>query len=67
MAILRAAKRNKLKASTFGLPEERKYPINDRSHAINAEGRAKQQLKKGRISSSQYKEIVGKAKRKLGE
>jgi hypothetical protein len=39
----------------------------DRSHAINAEGRAKQQLKKGRISSSQYSEIVGKAKRKLGE
>ena len=33
----------------------------DREHAINAKGRAKQQLKKGKLSRSAYEKIVAKA------
>ena len=40
MATLDEAKRDKLKDSTFGLPEERKYPMPDKSHARNAKARA---------------------------
>jgi len=66
MAKLRAAARNKLKASTFGLPGQRKYPMPDRSHAANAKARASQMRKRGRLSTSQYSRIVAKANRILG-
>jgi len=67
MAELTAARRNKLKSSTFGLPGQRAYPMPDRSHAANAKARASQQLKAGNLSESQYKQIVAKANRKLGK
>lgn len=63
---LTAAKRNKLKSSTFGLPGSRSYPMPDRSHAANAKARAKQQLNAGNLSQGQYAQIVNKANRKLG-
>jgi hypothetical protein len=65
MAKLTEAKRNKLKKSTFGLPSERKYPIPDRSHAINAKARAKQQLDEGNLTKNQYNHIVAKANEAL--
>ena len=37
MAKLRAATRNKLPSSVFGLPKQRKYPMEDRVHQIKAE------------------------------
>jgi hypothetical protein len=67
MAKLKAATRNRLKASTFGLPAQRKYPITNPSHAANAKARAKQQLGAGRLSEGQYSKIVAKANRKLGK
>ena len=36
MATLTEKKRDNLKDSTFGLPEEHKYPMPDMSHARNA-------------------------------
>lgn len=42
MAKLTTAKRNSLPKSTFALPGQRKYPIPDRTHAINALARATQ-------------------------
>lgn len=60
-----------LKASQFGLPgkgtgkTKGAYPVNTKKRAANAKARAKQALKRGRISSSQYNQIVGKANRKL--
>lgn len=65
MAKLKAAKRKKLPKSTFGIPSKRAYPMPDKSHAANAKARAKQQLKKGRISKSTYSRIVAKANRVL--
>ena len=60
-----ALKRSKLSKSQFGLPGKRKYPIPDKEHAANAKGRAKQQLKKGKLSRSAYKKIVARANRVL--
>lgn len=65
MAKLSARRRRKLPKSSFGLPGRRAYPMHDRSHAINAKGRARQQLNKGRLSRSSYNKIVAKANRKL--
>ena len=67
MAVLKAARRNKLKASTFGLPKQRKYPMPDKSHAVRAKGRATQMVKRGRLSSAQAAKIRAKANRMLGE
>lgn len=62
---LTTAKRNKLKSSTFGLPSQRKYPVNDTKHAGLAKAYAKKQLKKGNLTESQYNQIVTTANRKL--
>lgn len=40
MAKLNAARRNALPAKDFAEPKERKFPINDASHARNALSRA---------------------------
>jgi len=57
MAKLTTAKRKKLPKSKFALEKERKYPINDRSHAANAKARAQQQYDKGKLSKSKLNEI----------
>jgi len=61
MAKLTTKKRNSLPKSDFALPKERKYPINDKSHADNAKARAQQQFNKGNISRSTLKKIDTKA------
>ena len=60
-----APKRSKLKKSQFGLPGKRKYPMPDAEHAVNAKGRAKQQLKKGNLSRAAYAKIIAKANKVL--
>ena len=65
MAKLKAAQRNKIPASKFGLPGSRKYPMNDKSHARNALARASQMLNKGKLSTSSAARIRAKAYRKL--
>jgi hypothetical protein len=67
MATLDAAQRDRLPKSDFGLPGQDKYPMPDASHAANAKARAKQQLEKGHITTSEYHQIVAKADKILGE
>ena len=67
MATLKAAARNKLPAKEFGLPEERKYPMNDRSHAAKAKGRATQMVDKGKLSPAAASRIRKKADAILGK
>lgn len=62
---LTAKKRNALKASTFGLPSQRKYPVPDPKHAVLAKSYAKKELAKGNLTEAQYNQIVTKANRKL--
>jgi len=67
MAKLKAAMRNKIPSSEFGLPGSRKYPMPDKSHAANAKARATQMVKKGKLSAASAAKIRAKANRKLGE
>ena len=67
MAKLKAARRNALPNSEFGLPGSRKYPMPDRSHAANAKARATQMVKKGKLSASSAAQIRAKANRVLGQ
>jgi hypothetical protein len=66
MAELSTRTRKRLPASAFGLPKQRKYPMPDRAHAANANARAKQMLRRGRLSRGAYQRIVAKANRRLG-
>jgi hypothetical protein len=61
MATLNEKKRDSLKKSQFGLPDERKYPMPDASHARNAKARASQQEAKGNLSKADERRIDRKA------
>jgi len=67
MAKLKAAARNKLPSSVFGLPGQRKYPMEDRVHQIKAEEFATKEQRAGKLSPAQASRIRAKAKRLLGE
>jgi hypothetical protein len=61
MAELTTKKRNALPKSKFALPEEKKYPVFDKSHAANAKSRASQQYNKGNLTLAEKKKIDAKA------
>lgn len=65
MAELTTKRRNNEPKSDFGLPEERKYPMPDKSHARNAKARASQQKKEGNLTASEKARIDRKADRIL--
>jgi hypothetical protein len=65
MAKLTSKARNALPSSDFALPKERKYPVQNKSHASNAKARAQQQFDKGNISKSTLSKIDSKANKKL--
>lgn len=65
MATLTTKSRKKLKSSVFGLPAERKYPMQNKSHAANAKARATQMVKKGKLSSAAKAKIDTKANKIL--
>ena len=67
MAKLTASKKNAEPAKDFGLPEERKYPMPDASHARNAKARASQMEHKGKLSAADKKKIDTKANKVLGK
>ncbi len=62
---LTSATRAAIPTAKFGLPKQRKYPIENASHAINAKGRAAQQYARGSLSLSQLGAIRTKANRVL--
>lgn len=65
MTKLTAKKRNSLPKADFAEPGKRKYPVNDKAHAVNAKARATQMVKKGKISSSEGTKIKTKANKTL--
>ena len=67
MGTLKAATRNSLPSSRFGMPGERKYPMPDASHAADAKARATQQVAKGNLSPASAAKIRAKANRILGK
>ena len=67
MAKLSEKKRDSMPDSKFGLPDEHKYPMPDKSHAQNAKARATQQEEKGNLSASDKAKIDRKADKVLGK
>ena len=67
MSELKAKTRNVLPASAFGMPEARKYPMEDAGHAKAAKSRATQMVKKGKLSPSTASKIKAKANRVLAK
>jgi hypothetical protein len=65
VATLDEHDRDKLKSSQYGLPDERKYPMPDKSHARNAKARASQQAKAGNLSKADEQKIDRKADKVL--
>ena len=65
--FMKSAKRKSLPKSEFGLPGERKYPVDTKGRAANAKARATQQVKKGNLSPSSAAKIKAKANRVLGK
>jgi hypothetical protein len=66
MAKLTEKDRKKLPKKMFAMPGERKYPINDKTHARNAKARASEMENKGKISESTKAKIDAKANKVLG-
>lgn len=67
MAKLTEKQRTNLPGSTFGIPGQRKYPMPDIPHAVNAKARATQQVKRGNLSKSAEAKIDKKANTVLGK
>ena len=67
MATMSEKQRDKLPESKFGLPDERKYPMPDKSHARNAKARASQAQNAGRITAAEEKKIDRKADKILNK
>jgi hypothetical protein len=65
MAKLSTKSRNKLPKSDFALPSERKYPVEDKAHAVAAKSRATQMEAKGKLSPSSKAKIDAKADKVL--
>jgi hypothetical protein len=65
MATLSESRRDSMKDSQYGLPEERKYPMPDKAHARNAKARASQQEKRGNLTATEKAKIDRKADRIL--
>lgn len=61
MSKLKTEEREDLSKSKFALPEERKYPVEDKAHARNAKARAAQQEKAGKLSAADKKKVDAKA------
>ncbi len=64
---LTTKKRKRLKATTFGLPEKRSYPMPDASHARNAKSRASTEYERGNLTQTEYRKIQRKANRIIRE
>lgn len=67
MATLTTKQRKKIPKSEFGIPSERKYPMPDKAHAINAKARASQMVKAGKLSKAEEKKIDKKADKIIGK
>lgn len=62
-----AARRRRLPASAFGLPETRQYPLDTPGRAVNAKARATQMEEQGVVSPAQARQIRRRANRRLGK
>jgi hypothetical protein len=67
MAKLDAKERKNIPKKEFGLPGEKKYPMEDKNHARNAKARASEMEHKGKLSAASNAKIDAKADKILGK
>jgi hypothetical protein len=67
MAKLKAATRNRLPSSVFGLPKQRKYPMEDRTQQIKAEEIATKEETRGKLSPAQGQPYPRESEAAAGE
>jgi hypothetical protein len=67
MAKLDTKERKKIPKAEFGLPGEKKYPMEDKAHARNAKVRASEMENKGKLSASSKAKIDAKADKVLAK
>ncbi|WP_267421447.1 DUF6582 domain-containing protein [Methylobacterium sp. GC_Met_2] len=67
MSKLTSDEREDIPKAKYALPEERKYPVEDKPHARNAKARAAQQEKAGNLSKADRKRVDAKADQVLGK
>lgn len=69
MAKLTSKERGKLAKSTFAIPAERKYPLNNRSHAQNALARSsnKSPAVKSEVRAAVARKFPGLVNRSKGK
>lgn len=65
MGLLDTKQRKALPKAAFGQPGERKFPVNDKSHAANAKARATQMVNAGKLSPASAEKIKAKANKVL--
>ena len=65
MATLTTKERKIIPKKEFGLPGEKKYPMENKAHAANAKARATQMEKAGKLSPSSKSKIDEKANKIL--
>lgn len=67
MAKLTYKEKKSFPKSVYGLPSEKKYPMPDKAHAVNAKARATQMVDKGKLSKSAEAKIDAKANKILNK
>ncbi len=67
MTKLTTNERERLSRSKFALPDEKRFPIEDKAHARNAKARAAQAEKAGHLSAKDKKTVDAKADTVLGK
>ncbi|MHC2086148.1 hypothetical protein [Methylobacterium sp. CM6244] len=66
MSKLTTEDRKSLPKKDFALPDEKRFPIEDKAHARNAKARAAQSEKAGNLSKSDKAKVDAKADEVLG-
>ena len=67
VATLTTKQRKAIPTSKFALPDERRFPVNDASHARNALARAAQGVKAGTLSTADAAKVRKAANKVLGK
>lgn len=65
MTNLTTKARKALPKKDFALPGSRSYPVEDKTHAVNAKARASQAVNAGRMSESTKAKIDAKANKAI--
>ncbi len=67
MSVIKVASRRRMKATTFGLPRKKKFPLNTKGRAISAVAYSKKLAKEGKITAQERDIVLKKVKQRYPE